>query len=163
MRTSYSWAIGMRQPAMTPTTCPPRSTAANYPFCQVDRRSDMRELERLAIGGHTPITTTEGETLARQLGALDHIECTVYDLPLSPLSRVKEVFDRAVMHCLDPREEMTCKRGCSSAPRPSVMRRVWARLRRLKRFVPFFTCWHHHRPRGAERLVSTDEAPSSAL
>ncbi|KAK7688979.1 Rho GTPase [Cerrena zonata] len=73
---------------------------------QIDLRDDPQVLEKLARQKQRPITTEQGERLARELGAVKYVEC-------SALTRkgLKNVFDEAIYTVLE--RPVKNKRECT--------------------------------------------------
>jgi cell division control protein 42 len=63
----------------------------------MDLREDKNTLERLAKNRQRVISTSEGERLAKELGAVKYLEC-------SALTQrgLKNVFDEAIIAALEP-------------------------------------------------------------
>ncbi|EIW61838.1 CC42_CANAL CELL division control protein 42 [Trametes versicolor FP-101664 SS1] len=70
---------------------------------QIDLRDDRQVLEKLVRQKQRPITSVQGERLARELGAVKYMEC-------SALTRegLKNVFDKAIAAALEP--PVVCKK-----------------------------------------------------
>ena len=68
--------------------------SADFQGTQVDLREDQGHLEKLARQKQRPISTEQGERLARELGAVKYVEC-------SALTQrgLKNVFDEVSLHC----------------------------------------------------------------
>jgi len=73
---------------------------------KTDLRNDPQEIEKLAKKKQKPITTEEGEKVAKQLKAFRYVEC-------SSLTQhgVKDVFDEAILAVLN-RKPKKKKNGC---------------------------------------------------
>lgn len=65
--------------------------------CKMDLRIDQVELERLRAKGQRPITTQEGERVARTIGADSFFECSALTQ-----QGLKDVFDEALLSAWDP-------------------------------------------------------------
>lgn len=65
--------------------------------CKMDLREDPVELERLRARGHAPVTTAEGEKVARAIGADSFFECSALTQ-----QGLKDVFDEALLSAWDP-------------------------------------------------------------
>ncbi len=63
---------------------------------KIDLRKNSQEIERLAKKKEAPITTEEGERVAKQLKALKYVECSA----LTQVG-VKNVFDEAILAVLN--------------------------------------------------------------
>ncbi|KAF8309630.1 ras-domain-containing protein [Clavulina sp. PMI_390] len=70
---------------------------------QIDLREEPLALRRLTTKKERPVTTTQGERLARKLGAFKYVEC-------SAMTRqgLKIVFDEAIAAAMDPASGKTC-------------------------------------------------------
>ncbi|KAH8810183.1 P-loop containing nucleoside triphosphate hydrolase protein [Flagelloscypha sp. PMI_526] len=64
---------------------------------QVDLRDDSSALEKLARRKQRPITSDQGERLARDIGAVKYVECSALTQ-----KGVKNVFDEAMAAALEP-------------------------------------------------------------
>lgn len=73
---------------------------------KIDLRNDPQEVEKLAKKKQKPITTEEGEKVAKQLKAFRYVEC-------SSLTQegVKNVFDEAIVAVLNKKPKSK-KQGC---------------------------------------------------
>lgn len=80
----------------------------DVPFILVGTKSDIRnepaELEKLRAQGQSPITTEQGNELARKLKAIKYMECSA-----KTQENLKDVFDEAVRAVLRPPKK---KKGC---------------------------------------------------
>lgn len=65
--------------------------------CKMDLRSDPVELERLKNRGQRPITSAEGQRVARRIGADSFFECSALTQ-----EGLKDVFDEALLSAWDP-------------------------------------------------------------
>jgi len=79
----------------------------DVPFILVGTKADIRndpaELDKLRHQGQNPITTDQGENLAKRLKAIRYLECSA-----KTQENLKEVFDEAVRCVLQPPKK---KRG----------------------------------------------------
>ncbi|KAH8810184.1 small GTPase Cdc42 [Flagelloscypha sp. PMI_526] len=71
---------------------------------QVDLRDDSSALEKLARKKQRPIISDQGERLARDLGAVQYVECSALTQ-----KGVKNVFDEAIVAALQP--PIGCKKA----------------------------------------------------
>jgi cell division control protein 42 len=84
---------------------------AKTPFLLVGTQLDLREdpstLERLTRNKQKPITSEQGEKLAKELKAVKYVEC-------SALTQrgLKNVFDEAILAALEPPAPKKTSRGC---------------------------------------------------
>eukprot|EP01119_Soliformovum_irregulare_P006752 TRINITY_DN19181_c0_g1_i1.p1 TRINITY_DN19181_c0_g1~~TRINITY_DN19181_c0_g1_i1.p1 ORF type:complete len:192 (-),score=37.19 TRINITY_DN19181_c0_g1_i1:93-668(-) len=69
-----------------------------------DIRADPAELEKLRAQGQSPITTEQGNELAKKLKAIKYMECSA-----KLQTNLKDVFDEAVRAVLRPTKK---KKGC---------------------------------------------------
>lgn len=65
--------------------------------CKMDLRNDQVELERLRQKGQRPITTQEGERVAKTISADSFFECSALTQ-----QGLKDVFDEALLSAWDP-------------------------------------------------------------
>lgn len=78
--------------------------------CKMDLRTDPVELERLAKRGQKPVTTSEGEKVARNIGADSFFECSALTQ-----EGLKDVFDEALLSAWDPLPKP--RKGARAAPK----------------------------------------------
>jgi GTPase SAR1 family protein len=76
---------------------------------KLDMRGDQKKINELAREGKKPITTQEGQNLAKQIGAAAYLECSA-----KANNNVKEVFHEAIKTHLSPKkpqnpDKKTCK------------------------------------------------------
>lgn len=76
---------------------------------KIDTRDDPKELAEMARRGRTPITTAQGESLARKIGAASYVECSAMRL-----EGIKEVFNAAIGAAL---KDIDCPRQLDNARR----------------------------------------------
>ncbi|KAJ7359177.1 hypothetical protein DFH08DRAFT_845317, partial [Mycena albidolilacea] len=57
----------------------------------IDLRADEQTVQNMARGGQLPVTTAQGEKMARDVGAAKYVECST-----KTLEGVMSVFDEAV-------------------------------------------------------------------
>lgn len=65
--------------------------------CKMDLREDPVELDRLKQRGQKPVTTADGERVARAIGADSFFECSALTQ-----ESLKDVFDEALLSAWDP-------------------------------------------------------------
>ena len=66
---------------------------------KVDLREDEEILERLQKKRQKPVTTKQGEKLAKKIGAYCYLECSALTQ-----KGLKDVYDTAVISVLDPKK-----------------------------------------------------------
>lgn len=73
----------------------------------MDLRDDGAAIEKLAKNRQKPISSDQGERLAKELGAIKYLEC-------SALTQrgLKNVFDEAIIAALEPPPSKSTKRKC---------------------------------------------------
>lgn len=64
---------------------------------QVDLRDDPNVVEKLSRQKMRPVTTEQGERLAKELGAVKYVECSALTQ-----KGLKNVFDEAIVAALEP-------------------------------------------------------------
>lgn len=64
---------------------------------QVDLRDDPVVVEKLARQKQRPLASSDGERLARELGAVKYVECSALTQ-----KGLKNVFDEAIVAALEP-------------------------------------------------------------
>ena len=72
---------------------------------QMDLRDDPSFIEKLAKNKQKPITSSQGEKLANDLGAVKFVECSALRQ-----KGLKDVFDEAILAALDPPKEKKSKK-----------------------------------------------------
>ena len=72
---------------------------------QIDLRDDSQVLEKLQRQKQRPVTSEQGERLARELGAVKYVECSALTQ-----FKLKDVFDEAIVAALDPPVQKKPKR-----------------------------------------------------
>lgn len=77
--------------------------------CKMDLRTDPVELERLGQRGQKPVTSAEGERVARAIGADSFFECSALTQ-----EGLKDVFDEALLSAWDPLPKP--RKGARNAP-----------------------------------------------
>lgn len=73
---------------------------------QVDLRDEPSTLEKLSRNKQSPITTEQGQKLAKDSGVVKYVECSALTQ-----KGLKNVFDEAIIAALDPPAKVT-KRKC---------------------------------------------------
>jgi GTPase SAR1 family protein len=66
-------------------------------FLLIGTKMDLRD------SSESSVSRSEGEVLRDEIGAFDYIECSAFKC-----EGVKEVFDRAIVHAVGPREGHCC-------------------------------------------------------
>lgn len=74
---------------------------------KVDLRNDSNFVAQMAQKDQKPITTAEGQALAKSLGAAAYCECSA-----KTQEGLKEVFDKAIGVVLNPTPEPKKKKKC---------------------------------------------------
>ncbi|KAJ3415874.1 Rho GTPase [Chytridiales sp. JEL 0842] len=74
---------------------------------QVDLREDPATIEKIARNRQKPITSDQGERLARELGAVKYLECSALTQ-----KGLKNVFDEAIIAALEPPPKSSGGKKC---------------------------------------------------
>ncbi|KAJ6481209.1 P-loop containing nucleoside triphosphate hydrolase protein [Mycena vitilis] len=72
---------------------------------QTDLRDDAQAVETLAGQGQHPVSAAQGERLAREMGAVQYVECSALTQ-----EGLKNVFDEAVFAAVQPRAKKTSRK-----------------------------------------------------
>eukprot|EP01092_Planopodium_desertum_P012342 TRINITY_DN57_c0_g1_i2.p2 TRINITY_DN57_c0_g1~~TRINITY_DN57_c0_g1_i2.p2 ORF type:complete len:196 (-),score=24.45 TRINITY_DN57_c0_g1_i2:95-682(-) len=75
---------------------------------KLDLRDDKEQIERLREKGLEPITVTQGEGLAKEIGAECYMECSALTQ-----KGLHEVFEQAIRVCIKPSSKKGKKKGCT--------------------------------------------------
>ncbi|KAM6503418.1 cell division control protein 42 [Amanita muscaria] len=75
---------------------------------QIDLRNDPQVIEKLARQKQRPVTVGQGESLARELGAVKYVECSALTQ-----EGLENVFDEAIVATLEPPVVKKSKNKCT--------------------------------------------------
>jgi hypothetical protein len=104
---------------------------------KVDLRDDAEMVQRLSDRGLRPISTEQGEELARRIGAVRYLECSALTQ-----QGLKNVFDEGVRAALGPRPGGGGSRTTSSRQSLSSLRRSVTRLGSVRVIIWGLLLWH---------------------